>query len=271
VARTERLVTHAAMDEPLALSLASGQVVLYSTGAPGRSAANEDAILVVEVDGRRGVIAIADGVGGQPDGENASDRALASLSLALEAAEEDGASLLPAILDGFEAANRAVLDLGTGAATTLIVVEILDSSIRVYHVGDAAAVVVGQRGRLKLQTVQHSPVGYAVESGMLDEDEALHHEERHLVSNLVGDREMRVEVGSPRGLAIRDTAIVASDGLFDNLEISEIADLARKGPLDECSRRLAQSAGERMRSSGGHPSKPDDLSFALFRLTGSVH
>lgn len=266
-----RLVTHAAMSEPACSKLATGQIALFSTAAPDKDGANEDAILVVEIDERRGVIALADGVGGHPGGENAADRALSSVSGALDLANAEEASLRPAILDGFEAANHAVLGLGTGAATTLIVVEITGPSVRVYHVGDGAAMVVGQRGRLKLQTVQHSPVGYAVESGLLDEDEALHHEERHLVSNLVGDREMRVEMGSPLRLAPRDTLIVASDGVFDNLEIDEIVAVTRRGPLDRCSRELARSAGARMRSSGDHPSKPDDLSFVLFRLVGGVN
>ena len=38
----------------------------------------------------------------------------------------------------------------------------------------------GQRGRLRMQTVSHSPVGFAIEYGLLDESEAMHHEERHL-------------------------------------------------------------------------------------------
>ena len=78
------------------------------------------------------------------------------------------------------------------------------------------------RGRVKLQTISHSPVGYAVESGMLDDQEAMHHEERHVVSNIIGTPEMRIEIGPPIDLATYDTLLVATDGLADNLHIEEI-------------------------------------------------
>ena len=76
---------------------------------------------------------------------------------------------------------------------------------------------IGQKGKIKLQTISHSPVGLAVESGHLDESEAMHHEQRHVVSNVVGDQTMRIEVGAKLMLAPRDTVLLSTDGLFDNL------------------------------------------------------
>ncbi len=132
--------------------------------------------------------------------------------------------------------------------------------------GDSEIVVVGQRGRLKLQTVSHSPVGYAVEAGMLDGEEALHHDERHLVSNLVGSAEMRIEVGSPLALAPRDTVLLGTDGLFDNLVFYEIVEAIRVGPLERAAQELAEAALKRMQEPvEGQPSKPDDLTFILYR------
>ena len=49
--------------------------------------------------------------------------------------------------------------LGAGSATTLAVAEVVGQTVRTYHVGDSPIWVFGQRGRLKLQTVPHSPVG----------------------------------------------------------------------------------------------------------------
>ena len=60
------------------------------------------------------------------------------------------------ILDGFEEANEAVLGLGVGAATTLVAAEIEDTRVRSYHVGDSMSLIVGQRGKLKSQSVPHS-------------------------------------------------------------------------------------------------------------------
>ncbi len=44
----------------------------------------------------------------------------------------------------------------------------------------------GHKGKIKLQTISRSPVGYAVHTGLLDETEAMHHEDRHLASNIIG-------------------------------------------------------------------------------------
>ena len=40
-----------------------------------------------------------------------------------------------------------------------------------------------------------------VEAGWLDEEEALHHEDRHIVSNMIGAPNMRIEIGSVVRLA----------------------------------------------------------------------
>ncbi len=57
----------------------------------------------------------------------------------------------------------------------------------------------------------------------------MHHEERHLVSNVVGTDDMRIELGPPLKLARYDTVLLASDGLLDNLYTDEIVELIRKG------------------------------------------
>jgi serine/threonine protein phosphatase PrpC len=175
-----------------------------------------------------------------------------------------GTDLRETILSTVEAANLELLKSGTGAATTCALVEIHGDRIRPYHVGDSAILVTGNRGKLKLETVSHSPTGYAVESGLLSESEAIVHEERHLVSNIVGTPEMHISIGSSNQLCTRDTLLLATDGLFDNLHKNEIIERMRKGPLAVCMKSLANLAFERM-TGAEIPGKPDDLSFVLFR------
>ena len=170
------------------------------------------------------------------------------------------------ILNGIERANRAVVDLGVGAATTLAIVEMQNAQVRSYHVGDSLTLIVGGRGKIKLQTVPHSPVGFAVEAGLLDEAEAMHHEDRHLVSNVIGTPDMRIEVGPTLELALHDSVLLASDGLCDNLHIDEIVARLRKGPLKHAAHRLAADTRKRMLNpADGQPSKPDDVTFVAFR------
>jgi serine/threonine protein phosphatase PrpC len=268
--RASHVFTEESMHEAQVLPFAGGQVAVYSARSPDKTSPNEDAAALLPLSTRDGaedgVLVVADGLGGQPGGASAAQIAVRCLEKALAAPPEDDRSVRGAILDGFEHANRSILELGIGAGTTLMAAELRGRILRPYHVGDSALLVAGQRGKLKLQTLSHSPVGYAVESGLLDEDEALHHEERHLLSNLVGAADMRIEIGSPLALAARDTVLLATDGLFDNQGVREILDTIRTGPLSAAAGTLARVCRERMQKpTEGRPSKPDDLTFVLYR------
>ena len=243
-----------------------GQVAVFSARCPGKETANEDSAAVIEVTPELAVLAVADGLGGGPEGEKASRLALQTLRREIQATITKGLQLRTAILNGFEAANQAVLQSTRGAATTLAVAEIREGVFRPYHVGDSVVMLMSNRGRIKYETISHSPVGYGIESGLLDKDQALYHEERHLVSNVVGSDEMRIEVGPEVALASRDTVLVASDGLVDNLTASEITERVRKGDLAQGIGRLATDAHQLMKAKvEDHPSKPDDLTVVLFR------
>jgi hypothetical protein len=96
------------------------------------------------------------------------------------------------------------------------------------------------------------------------------------VSNTIGSPDMRIEVGPEIELARYDTLLIASDGLFDNLHVDEIIGHIRAGAVPRATRRLVEQSRERMGSSkspadpeerGGAlvPSKPDDLTFIVFR------
>jgi len=219
-----------------------------------------------------GLIALADGVGGQPGGAEAAQSVLEHLWDAALAAEP-GSPLRAAVLDGVEAANRALLARGQGAATTLVAAAIDGRRLRSYHAGDSALFVVGGRGRIKHQTVAHSPVGYGVEAGLIGEDEAMRHALRHVISNAVGTADMRIEIGPVVELAPRDTVVLASDGVLDNLSIPELTDAVRTGDLQERAREIALACAARMRDGGGRaPSKPDDLALLIYRPgSGTSH
>ncbi len=254
------------MTTPATLACAAGQAVVFSRRCPGKATVNEDAAAVIPGGPRRAVLAVADGFGGCPAGDQASELALRALADCVADAVDNDQSLRTGILNGFEHANHAVLNLGIGAATTLAVVEIDDGTIRTYHVGDSVVLIVGQRGKLKLETISHSPIGYAVEAGLIEPTDAMHHEDRHLVSNMVGSPEMRIDIGPVLRSSPRDTILLASDGLFDNLHTDEITPLIRVGRLPQALTRLADVVDQRM---AGHtpdqPCKPDDLTVLLHR------
>ena len=198
------------------------------------------------------MLAVADGVGGSVAGREASNAAVRTLSRVLTKLPDETPQLRPAILDAVEEANKAVLGLARGAATTLVVAQLDATRLRSYHVGDSELLAVGQRGRIKQRVVPHSPTGFAVEAGLLDEDEAVQHDQRHVLFNVIGSSDMRVEIGPALQLAVRDTVLLASDGLFDNLFIDEIVahDSQRAADGGGRSARRARAGAHAGRGSG---------------------
>ena len=260
------IVTRGEMTTPEVRPLAGGQVAVFSARSPGKETDNEDAVAVIPAGRGAVILAVADGVGGHRAGAEAAELAMQALLDSVTGSTPGTGLLRTAILDGLERANDAIRALGIGAATTMAAVELDGSTIRPYHVGDSTILVVGQRGRIKLLTVAHSPVGYAVEAGLLDHREAIHHQDRHIVSNIVGSPEMRIEVGRTLKLQPRDTVLLGSDGLFDNLHLAEIVDLIRKGPLASAAGTLAEQCRRRMQDpQPEHPCHPDDLTFLIYR------
>lgn len=243
----------------------AGQAAMVSLAGPGKEGANEDACAVLPYGADACVLVVADGVGGERAGSEASRRAVKALSQSLAEGAGTEMRLRTAILNGIDHANAEVIALG-GGATTIAVVQIEAGVMRPYHVGDSMVLVVGQRGKIKHQSIPHGPVGYAVEAGLLDQAEALHHEDLNIVSNVIGAADMRIEVGPQLALAAKDTVLLASDGLSDNLYAKEIVDGIRVGPLDAATAKLAERCRKRMlEPREGRPSKPDDLTLIAFR------
>lgn len=246
--------------------LGGGEIVAYTGRAPDKDTENEDTVAIIPYGPAAVVLVVADGAGGLPAGRRASQTAVASLDKSLQLAASQTMLLRTAILNGIEAANAAVLNLATGSATTMTVVTIEGRIARTYQIGDSEALITGQRGVVRAQTMVHSPTGFAVKAGFLDEREALHHVERHLVSNFIGTTDMHIDIGAAVTLRLKDTVLVASDGLTDNIHLHEIKDLIRSGPLEQSLAAVVSLATHRMVvESARQPSKPDDLSIILFR------
>jgi serine/threonine protein phosphatase PrpC len=256
----------AAVPEVLNAEVGGGKLIAYTCRSPDKETDSEDTVAAIPYGPDAAVLVVADGAGGLPMGRRASRLAVTTLEASLQVAMSETMLLRTAILNGIDEANKAVLALGGGSATTLTVVTIEGQVARAYQIGDSEAIIVGQKGKLIAQTLAHSPTGFAVEAGFLDQRAALHHEERHLVSNFLGRNEMRIDMGASIQLKPRDTILLASDGLTDNIHIEEIVELVRKGPLEEAIDSLTRLANRRMTGEARtQPSKPDDLSVILFR------
>src|SRR5882724_5671256 len=146
------VVAEGLMESAALVEIAGGTAAIFSTRSPHKTTPNEDVAAALQVSAGHGVLAVADGLGGHAGGERASRLAVQTIQQTIHVVTELSEDpnqvdpLRPAILDGIEAANDKVRGLGTGAATTLVLVEIRDRVVRSYHVGDSAILLVGQRG-----------------------------------------------------------------------------------------------------------------------------
>ena len=254
------------MDQPEYFNLHAGFAAAFTARAPGKETANEDALAIIPVNQSSLVLVVADGMGGFPAGEDASRTVIKRLIKSLMRVNKEDINVREAILDGIEQANNEIIDNKTGSGTTLVVAEIQENILRTYHAGDSMIMLMGNRGKIKYSAIAHSPTGYALEAGIINETEAMMHEQRHLISNYIGSTDMRLEIGPNIEMSPRDTLLLASDGLSDNLYDNEIVDICRKGPIQtasekletECARCMVQPVANR----GYHP---DDLTFIMFR------
>lgn len=261
---------NAGLDEPRTYPYTASRCVYFSAPAPDKQTANEDAIGIIPVNNDLLVLAVADGLGGLPAGEDASQLVINHLVDSLSQTAGPDVSTRELILNSIEQANNAILEQKNNSATTLVVAEIQGRTLRTYHAGDSMIMLMGNRGKIKYSAIPHSPTGYALISGMIDESEAMLHEERHFISNFIGSQDMRVEVGPTLRMAAHDTLVLASDGLSDNLFDHEIIEIVRKGNLQSAACRLMTECRNFMsKTSPDRTCHPDDLSFILYR-TGKV-
>ena len=258
-----RIISGEEFLQPEEQTLPIGKVCAFTAKANNKPGPNEDSLALITVSEGQGVLAVADGLGGHAQGATASRIAVESVCEAVGNDDQDVQSLRELILNGIDLANSRILALESGAATTMVIVEVTGRLVRSYQVGDSFALVMGQRGRVKYQTMSHSPVGYALEAGLLSEEEALQADDRHIVSNVVGCTDMRVDIGPVIELASKDTLVLASDGLTDNIAVSDIVEQARKGKIVDAGTGLLESVLGCMATPSG---SVDDVTTVLFRL-----
>lgn len=216
---------------------------------------NEDAY--IEADPLFGV---ADGVGGGPAGEEASQLGLMTLRDAVAdiaaAGSDDEAERRMAL--AIEACNRAVFAAQvedpelTGMATTITAAVVLGDSpdgsasrLVFGHVGDSRAYRIGSGG-IKQLTDDHSVMGELVRSGQLSAADAAVHPQRNVITRALGiDGEVNVDAFVAT-FAPGEWLLLCSDGLTGHVEDLELAGIVQAGPSPQvATARLIDLANER--------------------------
>lgn len=196
-----------------------------SDTGPSR-AQNEDALLL----GNNGrLLAVADGMGGQPAGEVASALAIKAIRHSRLDGQLD--DVCTAIENAFLAAQTSIRDHTRdhadcrGMATTLAVAAICGNQLHLGHIGDVRVYHLHD-GTLRRLTNDHTPVGQLLRAKIIDEDSARLHPARNSILEAVCDNK---RPAMPDTLSIDlvegDTLLVCSDGVWGELADARIADL----------------------------------------------
>jgi len=183
---------------------------------------NEDMLLIDE---RRGVFAVADGLGGLPGGEVASRTAIETIRRALNHGEETRCSLE----DLVHRAHAAVRDAGvaygpTGIGTTLTMVRLDDDVARIAHVGDSFALLI-REGECRPLTREHN-----IENERNNVFDLAPHPPnyRYALTRVVGQPEAYQPDILSESLQVGDRLVLATDGLTDMIDFRAIAELCIK-------------------------------------------
>lgn len=187
------------------------------------------------LDNRLQLWVVADGMGGHPGGDVASQLVVDTIAgeasrtadLLLQASSQQ---VETALRNMVESAHRAILAHTeshphlTGMGTTVTLLHISsgpDRAATVVHEGDSRAYLL-REGRLRQLTRDHSLVEEHVQQGLLSPAEALHHPQRHVLSRALGlgprsDTDVTVEA-----LRLHDRLMLCTDGLTKLIDDGQI-------------------------------------------------
>ncbi|MGH9117303.1 MAG: Stp1/IreP family PP2C-type Ser/Thr phosphatase [Acidimicrobiales bacterium] len=212
---------------------------------------NEDSMLVLDR-----LFAVADGMGGHRAGEVASQLAVQALEQTFGGTEHN--PTVEQLIEAVRRANIAIIEESLtnpehrGMGTTITALAPIDmngeETLAVINVGDSRTYRFHD-GELEQLTEDHSLVQEMVRDGRLSPEEAATHPQRNIVTRALGvEPDLDVDWLTVTPYA-GDRYVLASDGLFDEIDDAKIAGVMRRFPdpyvAAEELVRLANEAGGR--------------------------
>lgn len=206
---------------------------------------NEDSIFAVQ--GTRahqaqpqpfGLFIVADGMGGQKQGQEASRLAIQTLiervwpqvSGCSGLHEADCRQLL---IEGVQAANQAIhhrnQEQRTDMGTTITAALVVGLTAFVVNVGDSRTYLHRESEGLRKVTQDHSVVAYLVEAGIIQPDDIYTHPQRNRIYRSLGSQPMIQVDAFIEPLQPDDTLLLCSDGLWEMVRDPGILQLLRDG------------------------------------------
>jgi len=176
------------------------------------------------------LLTVADGMGGQGHGQEASRLAVQSLteyvSGLLCSKQVTPQNFLSLLKEGVQAANRVVYQRNreqrTEMGTTMTAALIVDTTAYVAYVGDSRCYLYREPGGLSQITHDHSLVAALVTAGAIQPEEIYTHPRRNLIYRCLGEK-ASVEVDACAvPLATGDILLFCSDGRWEMVRDQQI-------------------------------------------------
>jgi len=230
---------------------------------------NEDAVgLHIPTDAemleRYGILlAVADGVGGAPRGDEASRIAVETLLKTYYEAPVD-ISIAQRLKDAFAKANAAVVATDEVLSyrhmcTTLVAAVVFPDRAVFANIGDSRGYIIpSPEGAARQVTVDHSEVQEMVQQGLITQEQAEVASNRNIITRVVGtDPNVEVDLFDVP-LVPGDTVLLCSDGLVTAVTDAEIADILQH--------RLLGIAVDRLVKLAKGPKGHDNVTVCVARL-----
>jgi len=207
---------------------------------------------------------LADGVGGQRQGEVASRAAVEEVLAGFERAKamESHGALLNRLV---QTANARICETealagpaGTGMSSTVVVCALRFDRATIAHVGDSRCYLIRNQ-KARVITHDHTVANEQLRLGLLSRKEANAATTRHVLSRSLGSGLfVRVEINEVQ-LLPEDVLLLCSDGLHGAVTDEEIAStVGRNHDLETTARELVSSANQQDGS--------DNISVQLIRI-----
>jgi protein phosphatase len=215
------------------------------------------------VEPSRGIVVVADGMGGAPGGDLASALGVQEVVRGLHGGEGMEESVLRANRKILEMAESQLALSGMGTTLTALKVAKDDGAYVLGHVGDSRAYLFSG-DRFSQLSRDHTMVRDMVDAGKIPASAEREHPLGHILSRVLGtDADLQVDL--VEGTALDgDCFLLCSDGLvkvMDEEEVEGWVRRARSEPLEE--------VVDAMVAEGNRRGAPDNLTVAF--LTVNAH
>jgi serine/threonine protein phosphatase PrpC len=213
-----------------------------------------------ELEDRGPLFVVADGMGGHAAGEVASRIAVETVFA--EWMSGPAAPPRQALRSAVRAANSAVFAASLdnehrGMGTTIVALALAGHEALTGHVGDSRAYLI-RNGQCSQLTADHSRVGEMLRSRLITPEQAANHPARSMLTRSLGhDPGVQVDLTRTE-VEPGDCFVLCSDGLWDLVSRSEIAEATSEAGADDAAAGLLKTALER--------GAPDNVSAIVVRV-----